>query len=142
MNMNKQYNKQNNKQYNKQPTKQTLFPNPCKHPNCPKITQNTYCEDHIHLLHQDGRASASKRGYGVRWRKYRETFILKNPLCTECLSKGITRRATVVDHVIPHKGSYDLFWDESNHNALCKWCHDTKTASEDMAWWDSSKGLR
>ena len=41
--------------------------------------------------------------------------------------------ASVVDHIKPHKGDYDLFWDEANHQALCKRCHDIKTATEDMA---------
>lgn len=39
--------------------------------------------------------------------------------------------ASVVDHIIPHKGNDDLFWDMSNHQALCKKCHDIKTATED-----------
>lgn len=32
--------------------------------------------------------------------------------------------STVVHHKIPHKGNYDLFWDESNWMGLCKECHD------------------
>jgi predicted kinase len=37
----------------------------------------------------------------------------------------------VVDHIIPHKGDYELFWDEGNWQTLCKRCHDVKTATED-----------
>lgn len=34
--------------------------------------------------------------------------------------------ATVVDHKIPHKGDYGLFWDsENNWQSLCKRCHDS-----------------
>lgn len=33
--------------------------------------------------------------------------------------------ATVVDHITPHKGDSDLFWQASNHQALCKHCHDS-----------------
>ena len=32
---------------------------------------------------------------------------------------------------LANKGDYDLFWDEANHQALCKRCHDIKTATED-----------
>ena len=40
-------------------------------------------------------------------------------------------RATVVDHIIPHKGDQKLFWDTRNWQPLCKPCHDKKTATED-----------
>ncbi|WP_456243258.1 HNH endonuclease [Thermacetogenium phaeum] len=35
---------------------------------------------------------------------------------------------------MPHKGDRQLFWDESNWQALCKPCHDSKTAREDGGW--------
>jgi 5-methylcytosine-specific restriction protein A len=38
--------------------------------------------------------------------------------------------ATVVDHIVPHRGDQRLFWDEANWAALCKPCHDAKTARE------------
>ena len=31
----------------------------------------------------------------------------------------------MVDHIQPHKGDLEKFWDESNHVALCKLCHDS-----------------
>ncbi|HOO52277.1 MAG TPA: HNH endonuclease signature motif containing protein, partial [Alphaproteobacteria bacterium] len=48
-------------------------------------------------------------------------------LCVECERKGHVIPATVVDHIIPHRGDETLFWDESNWQALCKKCHDRKT---------------
>jgi 5-methylcytosine-specific restriction enzyme A len=33
--------------------------------------------------------------------------------------------ATVVDHVVPHKGDLELFWDQSNWQGVCKACHDS-----------------
>jgi len=39
--------------------------------------------------------------------------------------------ANVVDHRIPHRGDEELFWDESNWQAMAKECHDRKTAAED-----------
>ena len=38
--------------------------------------------------------------------------------------------ATVVDHITPHQGNQNLFWDTNNWQALCKPCHDRKTLSE------------
>ncbi|MGN8738508.1 HNH endonuclease signature motif containing protein [Bilifractor sp. HCP3S3_D3] len=39
--------------------------------------------------------------------------------------------ATVVDHIVPHRGDPKLFWDRSNWQALCKRCHDKKTRKYD-----------
>ena len=47
--------------------------------------------------------------------------------------------ATVVDHITPHKGDMVKFWDESNHQGLCKRHHDTKTATEDGGFGRSIK---
>ena len=33
--------------------------------------------------------------------------------------------ATIVDHKIPHRGNYELFWDSDNWQSLCKRCHDS-----------------
>jgi 5-methylcytosine-specific restriction protein A len=76
------------------------------------------------------RPSAPRRGYGPRWRRARAAYLARHPLCVPCKAAGRLVSATVVDHVVPHRGSAVLFWDESNWAALCKRCHDTKTARE------------
>jgi 5-methylcytosine-specific restriction endonuclease McrA len=38
----------------------------------------------------------------------------------------------VVDHIIPHKGDKALFWDEKNWQPLCKYCHDSIKAKEEI----------
>jgi len=43
----------------------------------------------------------------------------------------VIRPATLVDHIIPHRGDNNLFWDEDNWQALCTECHAIKTAKED-----------
>lgn len=62
--------------------------------------------------------------YDYRWQKARLRFLRVNPLCVMCAKRGITRLATVVDHVIPHKGDEQLFWDETNWQALCATHHN------------------
>lgn len=42
--------------------------------------------------------------------------------------QGRTVVATVVDHIVPHKGDKRLFWDSKNWQALCKPCHDSVKA--------------
>ena len=63
------------------------------------------------------RGSAAKQGYDGKWRKARALFLKKVVL------------ATVVDHIIPHRGDQRLFWDQTNWESLCKECHDKKTGS-------------
>jgi 5-methylcytosine-specific restriction protein A len=58
-------------------------------------------------------------------------YLKQHPLCVKCLEEGKITIATVVDHIIPHKGDMVLFWQVENHQALCKRCHAIKTAKED-----------
>jgi len=76
------------------------------------------------------RPSAARRGYGPRWRRARAAFLAEHPLCAACQALGRVVPATVVDHVVPHRGDQRLFWDQSNWAPACKRCHDAKTARE------------
>jgi len=75
------------------------------------------------------RLSASQRGYGWSWQKYRRQYLAAHPLCARC-----SRPAMIVDHVEPVNGANDPgFWPESNHQALCVSCHALKTQNEDKS---------
>ena len=102
---------------------------PCRHPGCPNLTEVKYCEEHKHL-HPD-RPSAENRGYNSKWRKLSQQYLRKHPLCVRCLANGRYTKATVTDHIIPHRNRPELMWDESNFQALCKPCHDKKTWTDD-----------
>ena len=105
---------------------------PCKHPGCPELVSvgQKYCENHK-ALHPEEQRSAATRGYNSKWRRESKKFLELHPLCVRCLEKGIATPATVVDHIIPHRGDQELFWDRSNWQPLCKKCHDHKTMTED-----------
>ncbi len=105
---------------------------PCKHPGCAKLVPygSKYCKYH-EALHRSDRDSASRRGYNSRWQKARVRYLHSHPLCVECKKAGKLTQATVVDHIVPHRGDQKLFWDESNWQPLCKPCHDKKTWNED-----------
>lgn len=75
-------------------------------------------------MNQDRQTSA-QRGYGYRWQKAREGYLRKHPLCADHGRRGQIVAATVVDHVIPHRGDSKLFWDSGNWQSLCKHCHDS-----------------
>lgn len=69
--------------------------------------------------------SSTQRGYGYRWQQERKTYLKLNPLCVFCAKDSKVEEANVVDHIIPHKGDEELFWDTDNWQALCKHCHDS-----------------
>ena len=107
---------------------------PCSHPGCPELVEagKLYCEKHL-PMHPDVTRSASKRGYGSRWQKASRLFLQEHPFCAECVKDSPPRyvKATVVDHIVPHRGDQHLFWDKRNWQPLCKKCHDRKTWTED-----------
>jgi 5-methylcytosine-specific restriction protein A len=70
------------------------------------------------MLHA-GRPSARERGYSTAWDKARVGFLRLHPHCAECAKDGLIIRATVVDHITPHRGDQALFWNTSNWQALC-----------------------
>jgi len=62
-----------------------------------------------------------------RWLKIRKLYLAQNPLCAECEKLGRTVPATILDHIIPHRGNEALFFEPTNRAGLCKRCHDSKT---------------
>jgi len=113
---------------------------PCRIRGCGMnpIAQTGYCEQHQILKEKQSRnkqndrerGSASARGYDRRWRRMRKAYLNQNPLCVICLASGYIVSATVVDHIVPHRGDRGLFRNQKNWQALCKKCHDEKTSSE------------
>ncbi|RCW65178.1 HNH endonuclease [Pseudorhodoferax soli] len=75
--------------------------------------------------------TTTERGYGYRWQKARARFLRNNPLCVYCERAGRVELATVVDHIVPHRGNPEIFWDESRWQSLCKPCHDVTKAREE-----------
>ena len=47
-------------------------------------------------------------------------YLERHPLCVACRAEGRLEPATVVDHVVPHRGDLVLFWDERNWAALAR----------------------
>ena len=74
--------------------------------------------------------SSAARGYGHAWRKARTVYLQKHPFCVRCLSLGREVRAAELDHIRPHRGNADRFWDRTNWQPLCKRHHSQKTFAE------------
>lgn len=83
-----------------------------------KVEAGTYCA--CQIQRQRERPSARQRGYDWEWQVERAAFLKVHRVCAECGS----RPATVVHHIIPHRGNRQLFRDRSNWAAVCKPCHD------------------
>jgi 5-methylcytosine-specific restriction protein A len=107
---------------------------PCGKTGCRELTDSGYCPEHKRQREQQAdqqRGTAAERGYNSRWRKARKTYLQRHPLCVHCEQEGLVVEATVIDHIIPHKGDQALFWDTDNWQPLCKRHHDMKTVRED-----------
>lgn len=58
------------------------------------------------------------------WSVLRRSQLLNQPLCEMHSQMKKTVMANIVDHITPHKGDEELFFDISNLQSLCKSCHD------------------
>lgn len=70
--------------------------------------------------HDATRPSARERGYTSEWQKARAAYLAAHPTCRMC-----TAPATVVDHIIPHRGDKQLFWAQHNWQPLCDHHHNS-----------------
>lgn len=107
---------------------------PCSKQGCPNLTQERYCDgckQPEQRKYEQQRGSSTKRGYNSTWRKASKGFLAKHPLCVHCTRDGRIGASEVTDHIIPHKGDKDLFWDRDNWQPLCKEHHDIKTVLYD-----------
>ena len=105
---------------------------PCRHPGCAALTREGYCPKHKPQK-APRRVSAEYHSWyslPIWTDDLRPAQLLREPFCRECAVRGVRTRATVVDHITPHRGDWAKFVDPANHQSLCKPCHDRKTALE------------
>ena len=106
---------------------------PCSRSGCRALTDGGLCEVHRRASMKTfdaTRGNSGARGYGVKWRKARLTYLNSHPLCVACLKQDRVVAATEVDHIVPHRGDMRAFWKSGNWQSLCKSCHSSKTARE------------
>ena len=106
----------------------------CTYPGCNcLVSHGTRCPKHQRTEKRTGfsgrrNESASRWHslyYSARWKQLRRDFLKKYPYCFIC-----GRKATIVDHIQPHRGNLDLFYDENNLQPMCWSCHSKKTLRE------------
>lgn len=90
----------------------------------------------------DWRIPASERGYDAAWRRVRNAYLAAHPLCEACLPAGRYTTAVDVDHIVPIAADPARRLDAANLQALCRSCHNAKTAREQGRVGEISGALR
>ena len=121
----------------------TLPLKPCRHTGCPELVRGGgYCINHQRAARRIRRTIQPERRESAawhalynsdRWRMMRAAQLLREPFCRECAAVGIRTRATTADHITPHRGRPELFYDPGNLQSLCTPCHSRKTLDERAA---------
>lgn len=101
----------------------------CRFPRCPRYAEpgRGFCSVHIRERHHPTTNTGNLRPSNTRFRWMRDAFMRSHPFCAQCGDL-----ATILDHVVPHRGIARLFWDQANWQSLCTKCHGIKTAAETL----------
>ena len=123
---------------------------PCRHQGCVDyaLDGKRFCaahyKEHENMRKRESRAERGRPWWSrlydrPEWKDRKAAFLRRNPLCAECAKFNVVRGAEVVDHIVPHCGDMELFWDESNWQPLCAQCHNEKTAREDGGFGNTAR---
>jgi 5-methylcytosine-specific restriction enzyme A len=77
--------------------------------------------------------------YGKRWRKRARHQLQIEPLCRMCASEGRITAASVVDHIIPHRGDINSFW-LGELQSLCTFHHNSTKKIIEQRGYDPAIG--
>lgn len=100
----------------------------CSTPGCPNLSAGGKCAECI-KAYDASRGTASQRGYDAAWRKIRDNYIRRFPVCE---THGCTNRATDVDHIDGSGPRGDN--SDRNLRSMCKRCHSRKTVRENRGF--------
>ncbi|MFA5387026.1 MAG: AAA family ATPase [Candidatus Paceibacterota bacterium] len=70
------------------------------------------------------------------WKQLRVAILRDNPLCAACMRRGNYTTATVVHHIVAHKGDWNLFSDAKNLESICNLCHNSDMQSIERIGYD------
>lgn len=86
-------------------------------------------QEHAQAYAAHRKTTTSYRLYrSAAWKRLRVEVLAD---AQRCATPKCVQPPTVVDHVRPHRGDQELFFDRSNLQPMCKRCHDRKTAKFD-----------
>ena len=99
---------------------------PCNgSPTCHRpATYRGRCQEHARTQEKARYNADTRKWYCTTdWAILRQAVLADDPICVMCKIAP----STDVDHKVPHRGNYILFWDRDNLQGLCKSCHSAKT---------------
>lgn len=70
------------------------------------------------------RGSARQRGYTAAWDKASRGHLRNSPLCLYCALVEDVKAADLTDHLYPHGGDQDVFWNRTYWISCCTDCHN------------------
>jgi len=101
----------------------------CTYPGCNVLVKRGRCI--AHPTKRVVRDPAIKKLYNsLQWKAMRAAQLASHPWCTECDKRNALVMATEVDHIQPHEGNPQSFFDATNLQSLCKPHHSNKTSKE------------
>ena len=81
------------------------------------------------------------------WQQLRQFILARDGYRCSAIGCGVTLvdgrtspSSAVVNHIKPHRGNLELFWDPSNLEAVCKQCHDSDIQSREKLGYDKRIG--
>ncbi len=101
---------------------------------CPRhgcgVRSNGPCKDHRRERQQvvdARRGSRHERGYTNKWAAYSKARLAEHPWCVGYPEPHTIRTlATCTDHIQSGAAAPERFWDETNHQSLCRDCNTRK----------------
>jgi hypothetical protein len=75
--------------------------------------------------------------HSARWKRLREAVLIRDQFTCQqtgvlLVGKHPAPNSPVVDHVVPHMGREELFWDPANCQSVAKSWHDSVKRSEEI----------
>lgn len=107
-------------------------PRLCSKLGCPGRVQGgvcSVCGPKRRTPPSQGGWRSDPRYHTARWQARAKDQLTREPLCAHCLRDGLVMAARVADHVVPHKGNDEAFWN-GELQSLCTSHHGTKSAGE------------
>ena len=109
---------------------------PRRCPGCRQLVPAGACLTCTREYDQRRNAAQPSRDWYRRepWLSVRRSVLSRQPLCVLCEAEGKLTVATCVDHVVPHKGDWDLFLRSDNgpefvSAAVLKWLTEARIES-------------
>lgn len=97
----------------------------CSEPRCHRMAgYKGRCAVHAAEKEQQRYNVDTRKWYSTEaWQTLRMLVFIDQPICVSCQHAP----STEVDHIIPHRSEYGLFFNRENLQGMCKSCHSTKT---------------